>query len=65
MAQSTNTTPTRTDQPSPGVRVRDYDELDDRTQEFFLSTAADGTVPAGRDLSQGDVIVFTDYYRVQ
>jgi hypothetical protein len=65
MAQSTNTTPTRTEQVPPGVRVRDYDELDDRTQEFFLSTAGEGTVPPGFDLSQGDIVVFTDYYRVQ
>jgi hypothetical protein len=65
MAQSTNTATARTDWVQPEGRVRDYDELDDRTQQFFLSTAGDGTVPAGHGLSQGDVVVFTDYYRVR
>jgi hypothetical protein len=65
MSQSTATTADSPAQVPAGARVRDFDELDDRTQEFFLSTATDGTVPAGFGLSQGDIVVFTDYYRVR
>ena len=65
MSQSTSTGATLTEQVPPGARVRDFDELDDSTQQFFLSTANDGAVPPGRGLSQGDIVVFTDYYRVQ
>ena len=65
MSQSTASAADSAAQVPPGARVRDFDELDDRTQDFFLSTATDGTVPPGFGLSQGDVVVFTDYYRVR
>ena len=63
MAQATNTATFRA--VAEGARVRHFDQLDERTQEFFLATAADRTVPEGRGLERGDVVVFTDYYRVR
>ncbi|KTG09341.1 hypothetical protein AUR64_16305 [Haloprofundus marisrubri] len=68
MAQSTNTTvaATRTDTVPAGARVRHFDELDERAQQMVVA-AANGqlsntaSVPG---LRSGDVVVFTDYYRV-
>jgi hypothetical protein len=58
----------RTETVPESARVRDFDELDDAAQEY-LAHAVEGASP--RDpttlsgLSEGDVVVYTDYYRIQ
>ncbi|WP_248896841.1 hypothetical protein [Haloplanus halobius] len=58
----------RTETVPETARVRDFDELDDAAQEFFVGVA-EGVSP--RDpatlpgLSEGDIVVFTDYYHIQ
>ena len=58
----------RTETVPENARVRDFDELDDAAQEY-LAYAVEGASP--RDptnlsgLEEGDVVVFTDYYRIQ
>ena len=59
---------TRTETVPENARVRHFDELDDTDQEFLVdATSGDGSRPsaARSGLSAGDVVVFTDYYRVQ
>jgi hypothetical protein len=54
------------------ARVRHYDELDERAKEYLDAVATGRDRPftdGGRpepvaDLRSGDVVVFTDYYRV-
>jgi len=49
-------------------RVRHFDELNERTQEYLVNVT-EGASP--RDpttlpgLSEGDVVVFTEYYRIE
>jgi hypothetical protein len=58
----------RTNSVPESARVRHFDELDDAAQEY-LAHAVEGASP--RDpttlsgLSEGDVVVYTDYYRIQ
>jgi len=52
----------------PGdTRVRHFDELSHREQRRFLRLVEEGSVPREGDgaLSPGDVVVFTEYYRVR
>ncbi|WP_224268328.1 hypothetical protein [Haloprofundus salinisoli] len=68
MAQSTNTTvaATRTETVPAGARVRHFDELDESAQQLVLE-AANGQLTntaTVSDLRSGDIVVFTDYYRV-
>ncbi|MFB6304317.1 MAG: hypothetical protein ABEH47_04060 [Haloferacaceae archaeon] len=52
---------------SADQRVRHYDELDDETQAYIESVARGHATDGGSpdpSLSSGDVVVFTDYYRV-
>jgi len=57
----------RTDGVPEGARVRRFDELADPAQQYPVR-AAEGVSP--RDprnvpgLNEGDVVVFTDYYRI-
>ena len=57
----------RADSPSSASRVRHVDELSDEASERFYACLESGT-PArdvdGRTFLDGEVIVFTDYYRV-
>jgi len=49
------------------ARVRHYDELDEGTQTYLESVARGHATDGGNpdpSLSPGDVVVFTDYYRV-
>lgn len=47
------------------ARVRHFDELEERTQRVLFDVAHNGAseerIP---ELADGDVVVFTDYYRV-
>ncbi|WP_224449033.1 hypothetical protein [Haloprofundus salilacus] len=68
MSQSANTTVavTRTDSVPAGARVRHFDELDESAQQHVLA-AANGQLTntaSVSNLRSGDVVVFTDYYRV-
>jgi hypothetical protein len=47
--------------------VRHFDELSHRAQRRFLRLVEEGTVPREGDgaLSAGEVVVFTEYYRVR
>lgn len=52
----------------PGVRVRHFDELSDRTQHALATAAPSGRLdidPSSSQLSRGDVVVFTEYVRIQ
>ncbi|KAB1198983.1 hypothetical protein GJR99_12855 [Haloferax sp. MBLA0078] len=52
----------------PGARVRHFDELSDRTQHALATAAPSGRLdidPATTRLSRGDVVVFTEYVRIQ
>ncbi|WP_396611789.1 hypothetical protein ACH9L7_00435 [Haloferax sp. S1W] len=56
-----------TDVPS-SARVRHFDELSDRTQQAFTTAFPSGHLdidPETTDLSRGDVVVFTEYVRIQ
>ena len=59
---------TGTDTVPETARVRHFDELDDSAQEYLFNVA-EGVSP--RDpgnlsgLNEGDVVVFTEYYRIQ
>ena len=56
---------TRTESVPADSRVRHFDELSDSAQDV-VAGADDGTVVCGApDLSAGEVIVFTDYYRIE
>jgi len=58
----------RTDTVPETARVRHFDELDDSAQEY-LFTVAEGASPRDPSnlsgLTEGDVVVFTDYYHVK
>jgi len=58
----------RTETVPETARVRHFDELDDSAQEY-LSNVARGVSPRDPSnlagLSEGDVVVFTDYYHVK
>lgn len=58
--------PTRTDSVSEDARVRHYDELGEDAQRL-LADVADGDRTAGRapELADGDVVVYTAYYRIE
>lgn len=56
-------TVTPVEQVSPDAHVRHFDELDESAQSFLADGGEAGTVP--EDLDDGDVVVFTDYYRVR
>jgi len=49
------------------AHVRHFDELSHREQRRFLRLVEEGSVPREGDgaLSPGDVVVFTEYYRVR
>ncbi|WP_416840594.1 hypothetical protein [Haloferax sp. DFSO52] len=52
----------------PDARVRHFDELSDRTQHALATAAPSGRLdidPAATQLSRGDVVVFTEYVRIQ
>ena len=56
---------TPTESVPAGSRVRHFDELSDSAQDA-VAGADDGAVIRGSSgLSTGEVIVFTDYYRVE
>ena len=57
----------RTDSVHAASRVRHVDELDDATTEQFyglLASDSPSTAVAEAAFRDGEVIVFTDYYRV-
>ena len=56
---------TRTDSVPEGSRVRHFDELDERTQDAVAGLDAGSTVCDAPELAAGEVIVYTDYYRVE
>jgi len=57
----------RTETVPETARVRHFDELDDSTQEYLFSVV-EGASPRDPSnlsgLSEGDVVVFTDYYHI-
>ena len=56
----------RTGRIPPDATVRHYDELDDETQVAVTELAGrPRTAPETGDLDDGDVVKFTDYYRVR
>ena len=56
----------RTGTAPPGARVRHFDELSEETQNaVFEAAGRPRTVPEADDLDDGDVVKFTDYYRVR
>ena len=65
MAQARELRVSRTSAVPTDARVRHFDELDDVAQQYLVAVA-NGTTPTERptDLSSGDVVVFTEYYRV-
>ena len=56
----------RTDTVPEGARVRHYDELGEPAQRL-LAAAENGERAAGSapGLADGDVVVYTDYYRIE
>jgi len=54
------------EEPPADASVRHFDELSHRAQRRFLRLVEQGTVPREGDgaLSPGQVVVFTEYYRV-
>ncbi|RQG99744.1 hypothetical protein [Natrarchaeobius oligotrophus] len=56
----------RADSIENGDRIRHVDQLEGETLQLFLELLDGGrsTVPATCGLERGDVIVFTDYYRI-
>ena len=56
---------TRTDTVPDGSRVRHFDELGERAQNAVASLDAGSTVCDAPELAAADVIVYTDYYRVE
>ncbi|ELZ99589.1 hypothetical protein C439_13584 [Haloferax mediterranei ATCC 33500] len=69
-ATDVTTTPTVvpvTDVPS-SARVHHFDELGERTQDALLTALPTGELdidPSTTRLSRGDVVVFTEYVRIQ
>ncbi|SDF63687.1 hypothetical protein SAMN04488067_106160 [Halorubrum xinjiangense] len=56
----------RTGRVPADARVRHYDELDDEEQGVVRELAGKPwTAPETGDLDDGDVVKFTDYYRVR
>jgi hypothetical protein len=56
----------RTGRVPTDARVRHYDELDDDEQAVVRELAgAPWTAPETGDLDDGDVVKFTDYFRVR
>ncbi|KTG28447.1 hypothetical protein [Haloferax profundi] len=56
-----------TDVPA-GVRVHHFDELSEQTQHALATVSHSGRLdidPTATRLSRGDVVVFTEYFRVQ
>ncbi|QOS12491.1 uncharacterized protein HfgLR_11770 [Haloferax gibbonsii] len=52
----------------PGARVHHFDELSERTQHALATASPAGRLdidPTTSRLSRGDIVVFTDYVRVQ
>ncbi len=56
---------TRTESVPEGSRVRHFDQLDERTQDAVASIDGAHAVFDAPELTTGDVVVFTDYYRVE
>ena len=56
---------TPTDSVPDGSRVRHFDELDERAQDAVVSLDAGSTVCDAPELATADIIVYTDYYRVE
>jgi hypothetical protein len=58
----------RTDSVPESARVRHFDELDDSVQDYLVHVT-EGKSPQDPNnlsgLSEGDVVVFTDYYHIQ
>ncbi|SEO65427.1 hypothetical protein SAMN04487948_1047 [Halogranum amylolyticum] len=50
----------------PSAQVRHFDQLSEPAQEYVLAWADDEVVPKAvpDDLQSGDIVVFTDYLRV-
>ncbi|MFB6161293.1 MAG: hypothetical protein ABEJ61_08985 [Haloferacaceae archaeon] len=67
MPSSTDLSVTDPGSLSADARVRHVDELDERAQAFLDAARAEGTTPDDppADLTPGDVVVFTEYYRVR
>ncbi|SFH62509.1 hypothetical protein SAMN04488066_11317 [Halorubrum aquaticum] len=56
----------RTGRVPPDARVRHYDELEEATQAAVAELAGrPRTAPESADLEDGDVVKFTDYYRIR
>lgn len=56
----------RTGRVPPDARVRHYDELGEATQAAVAELAGQPrTAPESVDLEDGDVVKFTDYYRIR
>jgi len=58
----------RTETVPETARVRHFDELDDSAQEYLFNVASGASPRDPSNLSglnEGDVVVFTDYYRIQ
>jgi len=57
----------RVESVAPDATVRHVDQLDSETLEaVYTALSADRSVPAaGTGLEPGEVIVFTDYFRVE
>ncbi|WP_459820553.1 hypothetical protein [Halorubrum luteum] len=56
----------RTGTPPPEARIHHFDELSEETQNAVCKAAGrPRTVSQAADLEDGDVVKFTDYYRVR
>ncbi len=56
----------RTGSVPPDARVRHYDELAEASQVAVAELAdRPRTAPESADLEDGDVVKFTDYYRIR
>ena len=56
---------TPTDSVPEGYRVRHFDELGEPAQDAVAGLDAGSAVCDAPELTAGEVIVFTDYYRVE
>ncbi|MFC6989297.1 hypothetical protein ACFQJD_12330 [Haloplanus sp. GCM10025708] len=65
MAQSRELRVSRTTAVPADARVRHFDELDDDSQQY-LAAVESGETPAAMPtgLASGDVVVYTDYFRI-
>lgn len=64
--QSTTTSVRRVDSVAEPEEIRHFDELSHREQRRFLALVRSGGSPSsdGQLFDRGEVIVFTDYYRI-